>query len=136
MGKFAETRRRLFHPTGLPENTHVQTVYPMYDKNGEQVGIPVKDESDEVELDNDQVARCDEIYAAAYDFCSVIAQKKDLQWSMYSLGEIVETACRMMLTDPMLGIDEIWFPSIVTDEDGNEHVEECYKSEDFKTGTF
>ena len=135
MGKFKETRKRLFHPAGLPDNTLMETHYPMYDENGEQVGHPVRDDDyEELELDDYQVQRCDEIYNAALEFCRVITQKDDLTWSMYSLGEIVEYACAMILTDPLLGIDEIFFPSIVTDENGNEHIEEFYHASDYEFG--
>lgn len=135
MGKFIETRKRLFHPSASLPNTTIETVYPMKDANGEPVSVPVKEDS-EVELSDDQVERIDEIYNAALEFCQVITQKEDLTWSMYSLGEIVEYACMQILTDPMLGIDEIYFPSIVTDEDGNEHIEESYKSSDFQRSEF
>ena len=135
MGKFIETRKRLFHPLASAPNTTMETVYPMKDDNGEPVSVPVNENS-EVELDDYQVQRIDEIYNAALEFCQVITQKEDLPWSMYSLGEIVEHACMQILIDPMLGVDEIFFPSIVTDEDGSEHIEESYKAEDYEVTHF
>lgn len=74
-------------------------------------------------LSDEQSSRCDEIYNAVYEMCKVVADDEKLEWDMYYLGEIAELATNMMMNRGY----KVWFPAIVTEEDGFQHIEEYYK---------
>lgn len=79
----------------------------------------------ELELTDEQVARIDEIYNAVYEMCKVIAGDETLEWDMHYIGEITELAANMMVNRGY----KVWFPAIVTEEDGCQHIEEYYEPE-------
>lgn len=75
-----------------------------------------------VDLTDEQADRNDEIYEAAFEFCKVLTENPDLEWDMAYLGEIAEIAAGIMVNHNY----QVRFPSIVTEDDGTEHVEEFY----------
>ncbi len=104
MRTLKETKERIFGktpeiPVNVTDNTDTEDV-----------------DTDDLEFTPEQTQRLDDIHNAAYEFCKVITQNDDLPWSMYSLGEIVDVAVRLVLSDPNLDIDKVYFPAIVTDD--------------------
>lgn len=77
------------------------------------------------ELSDEQVARNDEIYDAVYEMCKVMCENENLEWDMYYIGEIAELAANLLITRG----EKVRFPSIVTEEDGTQHIEEYYDPE-------
>lgn len=75
------------------------------------------------ELSDEQVARNDEIYDAVYEMCKVMCENENLEWDMYYIGEIAELTANLMVTRG----EKVRFPSIVTEEDGTQHIEEYYE---------
>lgn len=85
--------------------------------------------TEEVELTDRQVERCDEVYNAIYDACKVLTENDELEWNMAYLGEIAEFACNTLLLTG--AADKIHFPSVVQDDNyGSQHIEEYYTVED------
>ena len=80
------------------------------------------------ELSDEQTARCDEIYNAFYGMCKVLTEDENLEWDMHYIGEIAELAANLLL----LRGCKIHFPSVVTYENGKQHVEEYYEPEEEK----
>lgn len=78
----------------------------------------------DVELNDEQLNRNDEIYDAVYNMCKILTENKNLEWDISYIGDIAEFAVNRMLL--ISGIDKIRFPSIVTDNDGNQSIEEYY----------
>lgn len=85
--------------------------------------------TEEVELTDRQVERCDEVYNAIYDACKVLTENDELEWNMAYIGEIAEFACNTLLLTG--AADKIRFPSVVQDDNyGSQHIEEYYTAED------
>lgn len=80
----------------------------------------------EVELNDEQVTRCDEIYNAVYEMCKVMCENTELEWDMYYLGEIAELTANLLVTRG----ERVRFPAIVTTEYGLQKIEEYYEPED------
>lgn len=74
------------------------------------------------ELSDAQVERNDEIYNEVFDLCKIMAENENLEWDMEIIGQIADYAAEL-LSDH--GI-KVRFPSIVTEPDGTEHIEEYY----------
>ena len=55
-------------------------------------------QSMELELSDEQVARNDEIYNAAFEFCKVLAEDKNLEWNMEILGQLADYAAELLTT--------------------------------------
>ena len=83
-------------------------------------------QSMELELSDEQVARNDEIYNAAFEFCKVLAEDKNLEWNMEILGQLADYAAELLTTHG----SKVRFPSVVTEPDGSQHIEEFYDEED------
>lgn len=49
-------------------------------------------DDEELELSDEQAARNDEIYNAAFAFCQVLTENPDLEWDMQYLGCIADFA--------------------------------------------
>ena len=79
-------------------------------------------EGEELELSDAQADRNDEIYEAAFEFCKVLTENPDLEWDMAFLGEIADLAAGIMTEHG----HKVRFPSVVTEEDGAQHIDEYY----------
>lgn len=71
----------------------------------------------EVELNDEQLARNDEIYNAVYDMCKVLTENENLEWDMNYIEEIVQFAISKMLW--VNGVNKIRFPGVITSDDGS-----------------
>lgn len=76
----------------------------------------------ELELSDEQFVRNDEIYNAAFEFCKVVAEDENLEWNMEILGQIADYAAELLTSHG----SKVRFPSVVTEEDGTQHIEEYY----------
>lgn len=84
----------------------------------------------EVELTDDQVARCDEIYQSVYDCIKIITENPDLKYDISYIGDITETLVLEILKHPAIPDKAIHFPGVVTDEpSGSQHIEELVYQE-------
>lgn len=80
----------------------------------------------EVELNDEQVARCDEVYNAVYEMCKVMCENTELEWDMHYIGEIAELTANLLVTRG----ERVRFPAVVTTEYGLQKIEEYYEPED------
>ena len=78
--------------------------------------------AEELELTDAQADRNDEIYEAAFEFCKVLTENSDLEWNMAFLGEIADLAASIMTRQG----HKVRFPSVVTEQDGTQYIEEYY----------
>lgn len=77
----------------------------------------------EVELSDEQLARLDQIYEAAYQFCKVLTDKpknQELDWDMQYIGEITDYAVSVMVQAG----HHVRYPAVVTQQDGSQYIEE------------
>ena len=81
---------------------------------------------EELELSDKQTARNDEVYNAAYDFCKVMAENENLEWTMEILGQLADFAAELLTSHG----SKVRYPSVVTEPDGSQHIEEFYGAED------
>lgn len=89
--------------------------------------LPAEPESEaELELSDEQVARNDEIYNAAFDFCKVVAEDENLEWNMEILGQLADYAAELLTSHG----SKVRFPSVVTEPDGSQHIEVFYGEAD------
>jgi len=79
-------------------------------------------EAENLELTDAQADRNDDIYEAAFEFCKVLTENPDLEWDMAFLGEIADLAAGIMTEQG----HKVRFPSVVTEEDGTQYIEEFY----------
>ena len=95
-----------------------------YDDMGLHTVCPYCDSSfdtdGEVELNDEQLARNDEIYNAAYDLCKVLLENEDMEWDMEYIGAVVEGAICEMLSRG----HRVRYPGVLTDENGAQTIEE------------
>ena len=75
---------------------------------------------EELELSDEQVTRADEVYEAVFEMCKVLTEQPDLEWDMAMLGEIADFAAEHIAS---MG-HKVRFPSVVTEEDGTQYIEE------------
>lgn len=80
----------------------------------------VLNQEEELELDNEQEARNDEIYGTVFELCKVMAENPELEWDMGFIGEIADCAASILARH---GI-RVRFPAVVTNEDGLQYIEE------------
>ena len=78
--------------------------------------------AEELELTDAQADRNDDIYEAAFEFCKVLTENDDLEWDMAFLGEIADLAAGIMTEQG----HKVRFPSVVTEQDGTQYIEEFY----------
>ncbi len=78
--------------------------------------------AEELELTDAQADRNDEIYEAAFEFCKVLTEDPDLEWDMAFLGEVADLATGIMTKQG----HKVRFPSVVTEVDGTQYIEEYY----------
>lgn len=77
---------------------------------------------EELELTDAQADRNDEIYESVFETCKVLTENPDLEWDMAFIGEIADFAASLLTEH---GI-KVRFPSVVTEEDGSQYIEEYY----------
>ena len=81
---------------------------------------------EELELTDEQTARNDEVYNAAYDFCKIMAEDENLEWNMEILGQLADFAAELLTGHG----SKVRYPSVVTEPYGSQHIEEFYGVED------
>lgn len=74
----------------------------------------------ELELNDEQAARNDEIYNGVFELCQIMAENPELEWDMSFIGEIADCAASVLTGH---GI-RVRFPSVVTNPDGTQYIEE------------
>ena len=84
------------------------------------------DKNIDLELSDEQTARNDEIYGAAYEFCKVIAEDENLDWNMEILGQLADFAADLLTSHG----SKVKYPAVVTEPDGSQHIEEFYGEND------
>lgn len=77
-------------------------------------------QEEELELNDEQVARNDEIYNGVFDLCRMLSENPELEWDMSFIGEIADCAASILGRH---GI-KVRFPAVVTNEDGSQYIEE------------
>lgn len=89
----------------------------------------------EVELDDVQLSRIDDVYNAVFEMCKVLADNEDLEYNMNYLGPMTELVINTLLDDKVC--DKIYFPGVITNEDGSQMIEQYYirKEDDDNCGT-
>lgn len=81
--------------------------------------------TEELELSDEQATRNDEIYNATYEFCKVMAEDENLDWNMEILGQLADYAAELLTTHG----SRVRYPSVVTEPDGSQHIEDFYGEE-------
>lgn len=85
----------------------------------------IQEYENEVELSNEQIARLDEIDNAAFDFCKIMTEDRNLKWDMSFIGEIADFAANALTRHGF----KVRYQAIVDDGDDGEHIEEYYSVE-------
>lgn len=85
-----------------------------------------KNMAEELELTDEQIARNDEIYGAAYEFCKVMAEDENLEWNMEILGQLADFTADLLTSHG----SRVRYPAVVTEPDGSQHIEEFYGEND------
>ena len=76
-------------------------------------------EKQEVELNQSQLERIDELHNAVYDLCVLFTENPDLEWDMCYIGEIADR-----ITDALVGYGEgVHYLVVVYDNNGDRIVE-------------
>lgn len=88
--------------------------------------VRLSKELEDLELSEEQIERNDEIYNAVYDMCKVVCENEELEWDMHYIGEIAELAAHLLVERG----EKVRFPSVVTENDGTQRIEDYYKPED------
>lgn len=76
----------------------------------------------EQELSDAQLARNDEIYNGVYALCRMMAEDEALEWNMEVIGQIADFAAELLTSHG----SRVRFPSVVTEPDGSQYIEEYY----------
>lgn len=82
-------------------------------------------EFEELELDDGQIARIDEIHNAVMEMCRVMCEEPELEWDMAFIGEIADVAADILSKQGK----RVRYPAVVTNEDGSQYIEEYYDSD-------
>lgn len=83
-------------------------------------------EEEDLELNDGQAARVDEIHNAVFEMCKVLAENPDLEWDMYYICDIADYAANMLC---LMG-NKVRYPAVVTGEDGRQYIEEYHNGGD------
>ena len=75
-----------------------------------------------LELDDGQAERVDEIHNAVFEMCKVLAENPDLEWDMYYIGNIADYAANTLC---LMG-NKVRYPAVVTGEDGRQYIEQYH----------
>lgn len=78
------------------------------------------DTDQEVEMNESQADRVDEVYAAVYKLCTVLTENTNLEWDMSYIGEIADVAVSILASKGM----KIRFPGVCTENDDSQYIEE------------
>ena len=84
----------------------------------------------EVELSDAQAERCDEVYEAVMQMCRTLTEDEGLEWNMSFLGEIADVAASVLARTG----DRVHFPSVVTEDDESQHIEEYVEADQAACG--
>lgn len=84
------------------------------------------DTNEEVELSDEQLERNDEVYKAVFQMCKTLTNDPDLEWDMNFIGDIAEYAATTLVQHG----HRVWFPSVVSEEDGSQYIEDYYEPEE------
>lgn len=85
-------------------------------------------ENENLELNDEQVARIDKIHNAVYGMCRVLTENPDLEWDMYYIVDIADYAANLLC---LMG-NRVRYPAIVTGEDGKQRMEEYHNGDGIK----
>lgn len=75
-----------------------------------------------LELTNAQSDRVDEVYNAVFELCKTMTEDENLEWDMSFIGDIADYAAETLHNHEK----RVHFPSIVTNEDDTQFIEEYY----------
>ena len=76
-------------------------------------------EKQEVELNQSQLERIDDLHNAVYELCVLFTENPDLEWDMRYIGEIADR-----ITDALVGYGEgVHYLVVVYDNNGDRIVE-------------
>lgn len=81
-----------------------------------------EDLGEELELNDAQIARIDEVHNAVMEMCRVLCEDPELEWDMEFIGEIADITADVLTR---LG-KKVRYPAVVTNEDGSQYIEEFY----------
>lgn len=94
------------------------------DKNGLYAMCPgcgaAIDTDQEVEMNENQADRVDEVYDAVYEMCTVLTENTNLAWDMAYIGEIADVAVSILASKGM----KVRFPGVCTENDDSQYIEE------------
>ena len=79
-------------------------------------------ELEELELNDAQAERVDEVLNAVYELCRVLTENEDLEWNMGYIGEIADLAASILTEQG----HKVRYPAVVTEADDSQHIEEYY----------
>jgi len=116
--------REVSAPTTLKEEHWAMIA----ENNLKRNGLEMEAEEEELELNDGQVTRIDEVHNAVYEMCRVMTEEEDLEWDMAYIGEIADYAAELLAAQG----HRVRYPAIVDDEDGSQHIEEYLEPADFK----
>lgn len=85
---------------------------------------------EEVELGEKHIERIDEIHHAVYEMCKVLAEKEDLEWDMYYIGEITDFAANILVS---MG-NKVRYPAIASGDNGRQYIVEYHGGEVLEDG--
>ena len=86
------------------------------------VNMEMDMEMEELELNDAQVERVDEVHNAVYELCRILTENEELEWNMSYIGEIADLAASILTKQG----HKVRYPAIVTEADDSQHIEEYY----------
>ena len=76
-------------------------------------------EKQEVELNQSQLERIDDLHNAVYELCVLFTENPDLEWDMRYIGEIADR-----ITGALVKYGErVYYPAVVHDDNGDRIIE-------------
>ena len=73
----------------------------------------------ELELNDDQIARNDEVCNAVFELCKVLTENQELEWDMEYIGDIADYASNALTLSGM----KVRYPAVVTCKDGSQYID-------------
>lgn len=83
------------------------------------------EDMEELELNDAQIARIDEVHNAVMEMCRVLCEEPELEWNMEFIGEIADVAAEILTRCGK----RVRYPAVVTNEDGTQYIEEFYDAD-------
>lgn len=83
--------------------------------------MKLEGQKEEVELNEEQVARIDEIHNAVMELCEIMCED-ELEWDMAFIGEIADAAAEILTEQGK----KVRYPAVVTNADGSQYIAEYY----------